>query len=206
MSTNTSLIVLISLLATSVNLQALVKGCLTWDTGRGTCNTCYRRQVSTKGCGPLLPVTDTCLIHSEQIGQKTRCTACRQGYKLTPQRQCAPFDVFNCVYSRNFANGKYQCLACGNGQYPTAGGTLCAPLAKGAIPNCLWGLAINTVVNCLRCNPGYVVGGRSKSCVPITAATTGCSTLGQDGTCGTCNVQAGYSMQKNGKCKFIKKE
>ena len=47
---------LILLLVSSATLQqAQVKGCVSWNAKKGTCDICYRRQVSTHGCGPLLP-------------------------------------------------------------------------------------------------------------------------------------------------------
>ena len=200
---------LIALLAASATLQQQrqVKGCLRWDTGKGTCNTCYRRQVATHGCGPLLPVTDTCLIHAEEAGQKTQCTLCKNGYGLNAQFQCIPLGIFNCVHGGTAKGGTNKCLACGNGQYPTTDGTHCAPLATGAIANCLWGEVVNGASNCIRCNPGYVLSATEKACVAVTTGTTGCWLLNKDGTsCANCDVLAGYSMQKSGKCKFIAKE
>ena len=190
--------------------QQQVKGCLLWDSNKGTCRLCYRRQIGTKGWGPLLPVTDTCLIHTEQAGQKTQCVLCRPGYGVTTQGQCALLGIFNCIdgaYTGPIHAQKPACRDCGNGQYPTAEGT-CAPLATGGIANCLWGgrRGLNSFL-CIRCNPGYVLADGNFSCVAVTAATTGCWVLKDGGkTCGICDALAGYSMQKNGRCKFIKKE
>ena len=199
--------ILITLLIASASLQqGLVKGCAFRDSVSGRCINCYRRQLTTHGCGPLLPETNNCLFHGEKVGQEVLCYLCKPGYLITSPRKCVPGSIFNCVFGVT-TNGISTCFACGSGQYPTADRLQCAPLAKGAIPNCLWGEADQGDVSCSRCNAGYVVAYDKQSCVPVTAATTGCWNLGsQAGSCQICDVQAGYSMQKNGKCKFIKKE
>ena len=206
---NTTRLFLIALLAATFATpqQALIKGCLAWDSQTSTCKACYRRQVSSKGCGPLLAVSDTCLIHHEQPGQKLHCTLCRPGYGLNGSYQCLPLNIFNCVYGIISLYNKQKCIVCGNGEYPTADNTICAPLPTGAIANCVDGTLLDGRRNCFRCSPGYAVGGDQASCVALTAATTGCWFLSRDGvTCKTCDALAGYSMQKNGKCKFIQKE
>ena len=203
---------LIALLSSSASLQhtlqqqALVKGCTAWNPYTGTCDSCYRRQVTSTGCGPLLPVTDTCKVHREQQGQKLYCSACKLGYgQSLPQGDiCVPLGIFNCLIGFIDTDNTKYCSICGNGQYPTANGTKCAPLATGAIPNCDAGMISKGVASCYRCNSGYAVAYNSKSCVAVTAATAGCAFLNPDGaSCNSCNVQAGYSMQKSGVCKFI---
>ena len=197
---------LIALLATSAACQqALVKGCVLWNNQTDTCDICYRRQVATHGCGPLLPPTDNCLLHRGMLGQKTRCVQCKPGLANTDQYQCIPSNIFNCADAFQVGT-KIKCLACGNGQYPNPDLTQCAPVTTGAIPNCLQGLYLESSYQCSRCDPGYVTRHSLKSCVLATPETTGCSLLAKDGTCMNCDVFAGYSMQKNGKCKFIKKE
>ena len=198
----------IALLAASVVCQqALVKGCVRWNNQTGTCNVCYRRQVATHGCGPLLPPTDNCLLHLEQQGQKTDCSLCRPRFSLQNNpRICVPGAIFNCVNQFQPTNGKNQCDACGNGQYPSPDGSTCSPLTAGAIPHCRWGEPRVPPIMCHRCSPGYVIAPDRNSCLPATATTTGCIILGNSGNCQACDVFAGYSMQKNGRCKFIKKE
>ena len=199
MKTSTFFIALL-IASASYQQQALIKGCFIWNQQNGTCETCYRRQVSTRGCGPLLPVSDTCLLHMESLGQKTDCVLCRPGYGLS-QNRCVPYNIFNCLAYA----GSNKCIICGNGQYPTPDGTQCAPLATGAIPHCEWGLR-HLDIACSRCSPGYVLSATYSSCIPSTSALTGCWGKRLNGTCYNCDVLAGYSMQKNGKCKFIKNE
>ena len=197
---------LIALLAASATLQQQlqIKGCLNWQ--KFGCVACYERQQTTKGCGPLLPVTDTCLIHGEQPGQQTQCIQCKPGYGVNQKGQCVQGNIFNCVFGLTDPSGKALCQACGNGQYPTADRTQCAPLPTGALPNCQWGARRGGQIQCLKCYPGYATLVGKGTCVALNAATAGCWMQVDATTCQVCDVIAGYSMQKNGKCKFIKKE
>ena len=199
-----TLLLLALLAASAVAQQRLIKGCLTWSGT--TCNACYQRQVTSKGCGPLLPVTNTCLIHGEQPGQKTKCLLCKPGYGITNQGSCAPNTVFGCVFGGITPQGTSTCIGCGSGQYPTPEATQCAPLATGGIDNCLWGGRSGSQLECLRCNPGFGIVAGQQACVALNAGTTGCWIQSTPGACQVCDVIAGYSMQKNGQCKFIKKE
>ena len=201
---------LLAILATSANLQQLqIKGCLAWNKANNACGACYRRQVTTYGCGPLLPASDNCLIHREQPGQQTRCILCRAGYATNNEFDCVPTDIFNCPYASIAEDGLSQCDGCGNGQYPHTEGKSCTPITGGAIANCQWGrtLATSGLRGCVRCLPGFAVTYFDRKCVASAANTTGCWVLSEDqSSCFTCDVVAGYSMQKNGQCKFIAKE
>ena len=202
--------ILIALLAATYTLQqhATIKGCATWDKYLGTCRSCARRQVTTHGCGPLLPMSDPCLGHAEKVGQKTDCVFCKFGHGLTQDGQCVPAFIFDCSLVTVASNGAKKCVACMNGLYPTVDGTACSPLASGAVANCMWGGLVqgsSQTPYCTKCIPGYVATDLGKSCVKFTANTTGCLLLNLDNSaCRTCDIFAGYSMQKNGKCKFIK--
>ena len=193
--------------STALQQQALIKGCALWDSDRGTCQFCYRRQVASNGCGPLLPPSDTCLLHAESIGQATNCLRCQLGYGKVyhHNNNCGPNNIFNCLQAQiaSFTGTRLSCRICGNGQHPTPDHSQCAPLTTGGMPNCLWGLR----GGCDRCVPGYASSFSGNYCIPLTPETEGCWTLTDDrSSCYFCDVIAGYSMQKNGKCKFVLNE
>ena len=192
---------ILAILAASINCQQrTVKGCLRWTKETKSCTACYRRQVSTGGCGPLLPVTDTCLVHTESIGQQLKCELCRKGYGLTKQGGCAPLNIFNCVSGLFVTPTKKGCLYCGNGEYPSQDGSVCAP-STTPTPNCLWGTAGHLKPFCARCVPNYVANEKNQ-CERQVPSTQGCLRI-FSGECYACDVFAGYSMQKNGSCKFV---
>ena len=195
--------------ASAVCQQKSVKGCFTYDAVSKKCRDCYRRHVTASGvCGPLLPVTDTCLIHGGQTGTKD-CSLCRPGYARTTDGDCTAKDVFNCIDLQPYFGNKYRCLTCGSGQYPNTITGQCGPIAnaKDAVANCLWGLNYAGRIGCTKCIAGYTLNTTIQKCIPQTGALVGCWKTKSDGkTCGACDAFAGYSMQKNGSCKFIKKE
>ena len=134
------ILLLFVLAASAVCQQQSVKGCFYYDTDQKACTDCYRRHGTASGlCGPLLPVTDICLIYNPHSGQK-HCVLCRPGYGLTAEGGCIVKDVFNCVDLEQIVN-KYRCLTCGSGQYPNTVTGQCVPVpkAKDNAPNCLWG-------------------------------------------------------------------
>ena len=202
-------IILIAILAASVSCQQrTVKGCYHWNNNTNTCGACHRRQVTSNGCGPLLPPSDTCLIHAEQAGQKTNCELCKLGYGYNLGNSgpaCLPLNIRDCAIGGVDSSGQANCIVCARGLFPqqeVKATDFCAPQTP-LLPNCSWvEKLIGTPATCNLCNVGYVRKG--PGCIPETAATVGCLTLNKAGTaCYTCDAAAGYSMQKNGKCKFV---
>ena len=200
-----TLLILAITVASAICQQRLVKGCFKWDKTKNTCTACYRRKITSTGCGTLLSVQDNCLLHAETPGQPLFCQLCRQGYAPDENRQCQPLNIFNCAVGGIYQK-QHTCDICGNGQFPVANGstTVCAP-DPNPIPNCLWGTVLNGK-KCLRCGAGYVVKSDASGCVAQNATNLGALRLNNDGSLYTCDVFAGYSMQKNGQCKFIKQE
>ena len=200
-------LVILGLLAASISCQQrTIKGCIFWNKYQNSCSQCYRRKkTASGGCGPLLPVNDTCLIHDERPGHPTDCALCRKGYGLSnnAQQQCVPLPIFGCIGGLNFGADGIECYVCGVGLYPTQDRSQCAPIAN-PIPNCLWGGLDRKKASaiCTRCVPGYVLN-YSRQCVAQTASNTGCVYQDSDDICRECDVYGGYSMQKNGKCKFV---
>ena len=182
-------ILLLFVLAASVSCQQQsVKGCFTYDAVSKKCSNCFRRHVTTSGvCGPLLPVTDTCLIHNGQAGQKD-CVLCRPGYALTPDGACTANDVFNCVDLEPWFGNKYRCIACGSGQYPDSYTGQCGPISKAqdAVANCLWGLNYRGRFGCSKCAAGYVLNPTISTCKPQTGVLVGCWKTQPNGR--TCRV------------------
>ena len=197
------LLVILLILPVIKSQRRKIKGCVNWNKVAKTCRHCYRRQVSTKGCGPLLPVTDECLVHAELPGQKLRCSLCRPGYILSKaEGNCVPGNTFNCLLGY-LTSGSSQCVVCGNGQYPSIDGSQCSPQSSYHVSNCLWG-GLRTR-QCWRCGAGYALSFDSIQCIKKTTATIGCWQLDQDGrSCLLCDSPSGYSIQLNGKCEFIK--
>ena len=196
--------ILIVILAASAKTQ-FNEGCITWNTPKNTCLECYRRQVVKKGCGPLLPVTDHCLVHTEHPGQDVRCTLCRPGYGITVQGSCAPINIFNCVLAvfANPAKTFKICIACGNGQYPNLRRSACTAKVTKPIDNCEWGARGKDELTCVRCSPGYAVSLDGKSCVVRSASngTLGCWQVNVDNKpCVRCDALGDYSQQPNGVC------
>ena len=191
------------ILSASINCQTkkVIKGCFQWNSFTNTCALCFRRQFTTfGGCGALLPSTDTCLIHREPAGSKTTiCGLCRPGYALTATGSCQQINIFNCINAQ-IVGKTAKCLACGGGESPTNDGTACAPDSNNHVPACLWD-SPNT--HCYKCIPGYVLARNSQGCYAVTSGTIGCQQLNSDGSCFVCDAFNGYSMQKDGTCKFI---
>ena len=196
-------LLLVTLLTTSINCQQrTIKNCFLWRGPAKTCSLCYESKPVLGGCGTKLPQTDPCLAYIT-ASENTFCSTCKAGFGARPDGTCAPTGIFNCVLG--LANPS-QCNACGSGQYPTNDLKACAPAPQGkGVANCLWGNRIGTAYGCYRCVPGFVVTEDQTRCVAETADTVGCFGLKFDGkTCGVCDAIAGYSMQRNLKCKFIK--
>ena len=200
---NTLLIAAILVVSTNCQ-QKISKGCVTRGS-LGFCDACYRRQITNDGnCGPLLPVTDNCLIHLEYQGESTNCSQCRPGYGQGAQAKCYVVDIFNCIHGGISFGGYKKCLICGNNQFPDPYGATCVPTSSINIKNCLWGNGLNL---CEKCVPGYAVSSGGHSCVPWTSETQRCWLLAKGNQkCNWCDVFGEYSMQKSKKCLFVKQE
>ena len=194
-------IILIAILFATMHCQqhSVIKGCFVWSKYANTCLSCFRRKPTTSGCGPLLPVTDTCLMHQEKPGEPLNCGMCKPGYGSS-MGSCSPINIFNCIFGL-ISQSQTRCDICGNGQYPVQGGSECAP-KEGGDPNCRWGFTDGGRSSCARCNAGYVAT-YSGACVKATESTVGCFKLNSNGGCFSCDAWSGYSMQRNGKCKFF---
>ena len=198
-----TLLALTILVATSVNCQQrVVKGCALWKDIRKTCEVCYERKPIQGGCGPQLPPTDPCALYVDVDGQAS-CIICKPGYGAVGDGTCTPVPIFNCNEGVSHPD---TCLGCGNGQYPSEDDSTCIPAPQGkGVPNCLVGRRLFDSLGCNRCAPGYVVNYPGTACYAQTAQTVGCMQLTKDMKgCYLCDVYAGYSMQKNLKCKFVK--
>ena len=198
-----TLLVLTILNTASVNCQQrVVKGCALWKDIRKTCAACYERKPVQGGCGPQLPPSDPCLVYAD-IADTIICTVCKPGYGVKNDGTCVPVPIFNCVNAIAQSN---TCVACGNGQYPSKDRKSCIPAPQGqAVPNCLQGTRLFDTLGCQLCVPGFVVNEPSTKCYAQIAETVGCLELTKDlKSCLVCDVFAGYSMQKNFKCKFVK--
>ena len=195
------------LLAASINCQVTttIKGCFQWNSFTNSCALCFRRQLTTTGiCGPLLSSTDPCWIHREPYGSsKTICGFCAPGYALNSATgACDRVNIFNCLNAQ-YDGKTAKCLVCGGGQYPTEDGTACAPAKSSStkVGACDWG---TTGAKCYKCDPGYVISRDNTGCYGTTTTTIGCQQLNADDqTCFVCDAFNGYSMQKDGTCKFI---
>ena len=200
-------ILLAFLLAVSSHCQSqnIVKGCFQWNSFTNSCALCYRRKYAAiGGCGSLLPSNDTCLIHKEPAGSNaTICALCASGYALnTTSGGCKQASIFDCLNTQ-YDGKTVKCLVCAGGQYPTSDGSLCAPPESSSrvIRNCQWGGPNNT---CYKCAPGYVLTRNSQGCHGQFSSTRGCLQLNSNGsTCFVCDAFNGYSMQKDGTCKFV---
>ena len=199
-------ILLIVILAASISCQTpstTIKGCFQWNTFTNSCSLCYQRAIQGSKCGPLLPSNSLCLIHKEQVGSPVNCDLCRPGYSLTEDGQCKVINIFGCVRGVIRA-GKSLCLACGGGLFPAKDQSGCAPIPStniSYVANCVWGASNGT---CYKCAPGFVVGSNATFCTSETTTTKGCYQLNRDNqTCFVCDAFDGYSMQKDGSCKFI---
>ena len=191
--------------------QAVIKGCYYQNLIKKRCSACYRRQKQANGpgCGPLLPVTDTCLIHYEAPGEKLQCGLCREGYGLTLKDTCVPSNMFNCVSSGVYpGENDKSCFSCGRGLYPDSNYEYCLPAPEGkGVEHCEWGTLINSqTIKCNKCSPGYILNFENTACVPIVPHYVGCLQMEGFGRCISCNVYAGYSMQIDGTCKFVAHE
>ena len=204
-----NLIIILTLLAASISCQqqSTTKGCLYWSKTRGVCTACYRRLRVPKGrCGPLLPFADYCLIHTGSPGAKSRCGLCRPGYGITTRGACAPLDIFDCVQGEFKHQGKGFCVACGSGNVPSEDGSSYIPAPERFL-NCLWGGRdpASGALYCARCSPNYLKYDTDR-CARQKYPRKGCLEIQEEGLkCLSCDVFAGYSMQKDGSCKFVKR-
>ena len=198
-SNTTAKILLAVVFLSTLSQTKLVYGCLVWRNNG--CAECYRRQLSkADGCGRLLPDTDTCLIHTEQVGKPVQCATCKPGYAFDVAGNCVKADIKNCVVA--FKNGgKAQCFACTNDEYPTAltPGATCKQVPEAQrVPHCDWGTSYNPGnYACLKCKDGFMVDKYKRVCIPQTIS--GCFQA-NDGKCTLCDYTKGFSMQPDGKC------
>ena len=203
-------LLLITILAKAIKSQNLhqtppIKGCVQWYQVINGCYSCYRRKTSTRGgCGPLLPVSDHCLIYNGDPQQGSlKCALCKRGYSPTISGNCALLNIFNCVSGQFFTNGGKRCTICGNGQYPSADGQNCVPGGSfNSVEYCDWG---NSKRSCSKCYSGFTASFDGKECIPWNLKNFGCWYLTPDGTkCLACDAFAGYSQQADGSCVFVK--
>ena len=199
------ILLLLVITASATCQQRSIKGCFKWFTYTKKCESCYRRYLTPSGvCGPLLPITDPCLVHTGMAGESGKCNLCRPGYALTNGGECTPHGIFNCVLAVPGFNNEYSCLACGSGQYPDRTTGQCVPFSSGYVKNCLWGYSFRGLIGCRKCAAGYVLSTNSAFCSPVGTNLVGCLLENPDQqTCNVCDAYAGYSMQRNEKCKFI---
>ena len=206
----THLVVTTGLAANSFN------GC-TYVDPSGRCGTCFKRKVlsSGKGCGPLQPETDECLIYTYNFVKKTSiCSYCKTGFasqvivKLPYVYQsCVKATFTNCLLEDDLVSKGQEtktCVAC-----PIKGEFAVADLATGLStcekidnpdPNCKWGSNFESWAEkprCIRCEEGYAVNGVIRNCIPVKQE--GCWIV-EMGTCVACDPFGGWSTNSDYTC------
>ena len=105
--------IILALLVASISCQQkAIKGWIFWNKYFTVCSKCYRRKKTEScGCGPLLPVTDICLIHYEGPGQPTDCALRRKGYGLSakPSDPCISLPILGCLAGLDFGADGIEC-------------------------------------------------------------------------------------------------
>ena len=155
-------IALLALALTSTTLSATnYDGCVYIDGGE--CIQCFKRKYlpNNRGCGPLLPESDKCLIYQTgSLVNSDICGYCKTGYSLKynfekgkSTLKCVPATLPNCLLESQYeTDGQTQttCEACPDNQYSFLNKntqvSVCKKFSKPD-PNCKWGSVFMPEVN-----------------------------------------------------------
>ena len=188
-------------------------GCVSVATGNGggLCTACYKRKVldNGKGCGPLDPGSDRCLIHQKYpIDENNTCGLCKPGFSNshtvsnTTHTSCVKGVIQDCAFELQSGVGSPVCDACFNGKYAVLSDRTqrySCQKVPNPLPNCVLGGTYNPATRsarCYRCSQGFASSIADGKCHPFKE---GClSSIGPN--CLECDFYAGYSMDSNGKC------
>ena len=189
-------------------------GCIIALPGQdgGVCVDCYKRKVldNGKGCGPLDPPSDPCLVHHKYtIDNSNTCYLCKQGFSNshpvsnTTHTSCVKGVIQDCIYEFKSAVGSPVCNACSGGKYAVLSDRTqrySCQKVPNPLPNCLLGgsyYAPDKSISCYRCAEGYSASIATGRCERFS--DPGCLTfIGK--SCNECDFYAGYSMDQNGRC------
>ena len=201
------------LLASKAILATQYPGCLSLDEAEDACYVCYKRNIlkDGKGCGPLNPPEDRCLLNEYHFPTETQtCNICKFEYaqQLTPDAQgdyipsCVEKTLKKCLIQVNLEEEE-TCVACDKGQYAVVDRATrrvsCQTISK-PVRNCMWGgLAVpeRGEARCVRCVQGFALDAMSGKCE--TPVQVGCW-IQVMGFCRACNGFEGYFMDSFGKC------
>ena len=189
--------------------------CSRYDEIKKRCSVCYKSYVepTTGGCGHVLDDSDKCLLHSWSPMFRSgldQCNVCQIGYAATDHKErtvCVkdPTPIKNCVDTGSMLNIK-TCYACQEG-IPSADKKACLfwSQVKDPIAGCEVGtLGRGGQFGCLRCEKGKIWNDVTWKCASMNGHL-GCLQLvrrkvGGHLVCHACDVENGYSMNKNLSC------
>ena len=200
-----SALILFTLAASSVLAAGTeIIGCATEING--VCNQCFKRKIllNEKGCGPLEPESDPCLLYTYGANNTVRCDGCKIGFaeRITQGKgtECVKGTIEGCVFEFHKRKIK-SCAVCLDGKFATFNKTTLTGSCVKAIkplPHCKWGgIRKNPegAGNCFRCEKGYTVNQQTGNCV--VSQEQGCLSEFLS-TCQGCNPWDGYFVGTNG--------
>ena len=166
-----SILVVIGLLTTlsSATLTAEgFDGCVLLGR-KQECGECFKRKIlrATKGCGPLEPKEDRCLLYDFDYARNvSTCNLCKTGSALKlgfngtrTTKTCVPATIKGCLFEVDIPlmQPSRACAGCADNKYSvvnkTAGVRSCQKI-ENPIANCRWGsvyLSATNYAECLRC-------------------------------------------------------
>ena len=214
-SKSTLLAIVVSALTTTTLTANSYNGCAEINFS-GLCTGCFERKVlkTGKGCGPLQPKNDTCLLYGYNgIKNTAGCSLCKTGFALKTvlngtkvTQSCVTGTLKNCLLEVDVKVGRNDergCLACPDNEYSvpntTARTSTCQKIDK-PVPNCKWGSVYSPQLGraqCIRCNDGFAVEAKTRQC---TATTEKGCWIKQLGKCVACDPFEGYSIDDKFKC------
>ena len=217
----TILLILLALTIATAPLKAVqYPGCteIDWHNNSTNCISCYKRKLlpDRKGCGPILPESDPCLIYTQDQHPHREhnfyCGTCKTGYALnvsssatSDDLRCVKSSTPGCVQKSIVPWVGTLCNVCSDRKFAAFNYTSekyeCQESKKEIQRHCLWGgeLLSRFVrgTSCFRCDEGYSLSQRVKKCEPTRQK--GCLKH-YNSICVTCDYYAGYSMDSEGNC------
>ena len=221
-TTSFQLMVVIFSLTTQSGLRSLSNKChnnCLRCTPEG-CAICFRRHFKTLSREPECsdreaPASEHCDMYV-RAGRASKCIYCSSGFFLDQiTNKCVKASIKDCIWGLKTSNQKIpkMCLMCKNGKYPSKNSRYCVNSThiEGADANCEWGKRMRNVVQCGKCNEGFLAVSNSKRCV--RKKELGCLILeggkGQNrdlesSRCFLCNAWDGYFVLNDGSHRCVK--